>query len=94
MTRMLLALALACALTPIPWPWPWPFAPSAAAAEPPPLDWDVSGGHFYTQANGRGGFGGTGYSITNDPVAPFWSEFQRLGEVPELGYPASRRFLW
>ncbi|MCL4535846.1 MAG: hypothetical protein M1370_11900 [Bacteroidetes bacterium] len=30
----------------------------------------------------------------NDDNARFWDEFQRLGGVDELGYPASRRFVW
>ncbi|MBI2305248.1 MAG: hypothetical protein HYU86_10965 [Chloroflexi bacterium] len=59
---------------------------------PRPLDYPIPNGHFFTQMvyPQRG----PGYSITDDAVAPFWSEFQHLGEVPLLGYPASRRFLW
>ncbi len=43
------------------------------------LDFDVAGGHFYRQANGRGGEGDTGYSITDTDGIRFWDEFQRLG---------------
>ena len=49
-------------------------------------------GHFYTQANGQGGQGGSGYSVMDDDLAQFWSEFQRLGGVPVLGYPISQRY--
>ncbi len=62
--------------------------PSAAFAAD---DWDVPGGHFFTQT---GGGGGNGYSVTDDASAKFWSEFQRLGGVAAVGYPASRRFSW
>ncbi|MBI2940787.1 MAG: hypothetical protein HYY04_10155 [Chloroflexi bacterium] len=51
-------------------------------------DWDIPGGHFYTQAgDGRGG-----YAITDQDGIPFWTAFQQLGGVPALGYPASRRY--
>ena len=55
-------------------------------------DWDIPNGHFYTQTNG--GQAGTGYRVTNDGNARFWDEFQRLGGIDGLGYPASRRFSW
>lgn len=56
-------------------------------------DFDLPGGngHFYTQANGDAG-SAYGYRITNDNGINMWSEFQRLGGVAVLGYPASRRF--
>ncbi len=57
-------------------------------------DFDVPGGHFYTQANGQGGAGGTGFAIVDDSRAKFWSEFQRLGGATALGYPISRPFMW
>jgi hypothetical protein len=59
-----------------------------------PLDWAIDGGHFYTEANGQGGAGGTGFSVVDDASANFWSEFQRLGGIDVLGYPISRRFTW
>ncbi len=65
---------------------------SSAAEEVIPPDWDIPGGHFYTQANGKGGAGGTGFSVADEGGIPFWSEFQRLGGVPALGYPISHRF--
>jgi hypothetical protein len=72
-------------------------APSAPppAAEPPPgdgPDWAIEGGRFFTQTNG--GQAGRGYSVTNGNGLRFWDEFQRLGGVAGLGYPASRRFVW
>lgn len=69
--------------------WPFPLAADG-------LDYDLPGqaGHFYTQANGQGGRGGTGYSITNADGIPFWDAYQRLGGPNALGYPVSRRFVW
>lgn len=80
-----------------------------AAVAPPAhagaLDFDVPGGHFFTQANGQGGAGGLGYAVLDDnptqgdhptdgQTVQFWSEFQHLGGVATLGYPVSHRFLW
>lgn len=58
------------------------------------LDYELPNGHFYKQGNGAGGAGEAGFSVTDDEVAPFWSEFRRLGGPQRLGYPISRRFLW
>jgi spore germination protein YaaH len=59
------------------------------------LDWDIPNGHFFTQANGQpAGSKRLGYAITNDGDARFWDEYQRLGGVQNLGYPASHRFRW
>jgi hypothetical protein len=68
-----------------------PGYPVSAAS---PLDWPIPGGHFFTQANGQGGAGGNGYSVVDDPAAPFWTAFQQLGGVDALGYPISQRFTW
>jgi hypothetical protein len=54
-------------------------------------DYDIPGGHFYTQASG-GAPAGYGYRITNDGGIGFWDQFQKLGGVTALGYPSSRRF--
>src|SRR5579885_605210 len=64
--------------------------PGVASAQTP-ADWDVPGGHFFTQT---GGGGGRGYSVTDEGGVRFWSEFQRLGGVQAVGYPASQRFQW
>ena len=59
------------------------------------LDYNLAGGgHFYKQANGQGGAGETGFSVTDEGGIPFWSEYQRLGGPDVLGYPVSRRFVW
>ncbi len=59
------------------------------------LSWSIEKGHFFTEANGfPSGSSPKGYSIVDDKEAQFWSEFQRLGGVDRLGYPASRRFMW
>ncbi len=55
----------------------------------PDLDWDLPGGHYYTQA----GAGKGGYAIADDGGMAFWTAFQRLGGTGTLGYPASRRFV-
>lgn len=60
-----------------------------------PADYAITGGRFFTQtANGGNGFsvvdaGTDAYGQT----IRFWTEFQRLGGVTTLGYPASRRFV-
>ena len=58
------------------------------------LDYEISGGRFYTQGNGFGGGGGLGYAVIDDGDAPMWSEFQRQGGVGRLGYPVTNRFLY
>jgi hypothetical protein len=58
------------------------------------LDYSVPGGHFYTQGNGFGGGGGLGYAVFDDADVPMWSEYQRQGGVPRLGYPVTNRFLY
>lgn len=57
------------------------------------MDQEISGGHFYRQANGFGGRGDQGFLIWDEPGGPaFYSQFRELGGVDALGYPASRRF--
>ena len=68
--------------------------PAPAGAQSSGADYAIPGGHFYTQANGQGGAGGSGFAITDDSAARFWSEFRRLGGVNALGYPISDRFMW
>ncbi len=67
-----------------------PLSSGPLSAQAP--DFDIPGGHFYTQANGQGGAGGTGFSITDDGGVPFWTQFQELGGVDRLGFVSSRRF--
>lgn len=81
---VLIALLLAASLLP---------AAGTASAQQG-LDWDIPNGHFFTQANGAGGAGGTGFAVTNEGGINFWSEFQRLGGVEAIGYPISTRFTW
>ena len=76
--------------------------PGLAAAQDT-ADWDLPGGHFYTQAGGdtprpddgflaadRPGFG----FATGRNFVRFWSELGRYGGVGVVGYPASRPFEW
>jgi hypothetical protein len=72
------------------------FVPLVALPINPALQqFDVSlvNGHFYAQGNGFEGGGMLGYAVTDDDDAPLWSEFQRQGAVPRLGYPVSQRFV-
>src|SRR5437764_15368579 len=74
-------------------------ATPAATMAQSALDFPLPNGHFYTQANGAGGAGGTGYAIV-DAVetpgsfgatnVPFFTAFQQHGGVQSLGYPASQ----
>lgn len=69
----------------------------AAPAEPGDLDFAVSGGRFYKQANGQGGSGDRGFAILdggkdsqgNDIL--LYTGYQALGG-DGLGYPVSLRF--
>ena len=57
-------------------------------------DYPIPNGHFYTQTSGGGPESLVGYAISNDAGIPFWREYQRLGGIKTLGYPASRRYAW
>ncbi|MCL4531741.1 MAG: hypothetical protein M1582_00870, partial [Actinobacteria bacterium] len=64
--QLLFALAAAVALLAL---------ASPAGAAPGVLDYDVPGGHFFTQTNGGPlGSSPTGYSVTNEGGIPFWDE--------------------
>ena len=54
-------------------------------------DYDIAGGHFFTQTNGRKD-SRSGFAVTDADSIPFWSAFQALGGVDVLGYPVTRRF--
>ncbi len=60
-----------------------------AVAQSPARDWDVPGGHFFTQT---GGGQNSGFAVADGNDGAFWSEFRRLGGVESLGYPISRTF--
>ncbi|MHB1134778.1 MAG: cellulase family glycosylhydrolase [Chloroflexota bacterium] len=67
---------------------------SPAAAQTA-LDWDIPGGHYFTQTNGQAaGASQAGYSVTNNDGVPFWNEFNSQGGLQIVGYPMSRRFQW
>jgi hypothetical protein len=71
---------------------------SAAARQMPQTadttdaDWPIAAGHFFSQAGDA--TVRSGFAIVDDDNAQFWTEFQRLGGWRELGYPATRRFVW
>jgi hypothetical protein len=59
-----------------------------------PLDYDFPGGRFFTQTNGRPlGASAAGFAVTDSEGVRFWSEFQRLGGWPVIGYPITQRFM-
>lgn len=59
------------------------------------LDWRIANGHFYTQANGQTpGKNEKGFKVTDDDGIMFNRDFEWLGGVDVVGYPASRRFEW
>lgn len=66
---------------------------AVAGGGPPALDYTVGDGWCFSEANGRSG-GDTGYTAADAAGIPFWSEFQRRGGAPAVGYPASDRFTW
>ncbi|MDO8688899.1 MAG: hypothetical protein Q7R39_02605 [Dehalococcoidia bacterium] len=86
MKRMSWLLALIMVLTAL------PLGSSRVGADAP--DFDIPGGHFFTQTNGQGGAGSAGFGITDDIGIGFWSQFQALGGVNKLGYPSSQRFMY
>ncbi|MCS7001380.1 MAG: hypothetical protein NZ518_00885 [Dehalococcoidia bacterium] len=57
-------------------------------------DFPVQNGWFFSQANGRGGGGEVGFSVTNNEGIPFWTWWGRLGGLEVVGYPISDRFIW
>ncbi len=70
-----------------------PRSPESPSAARPP-DYDLPGGHFFTQANGRPpGVNAAGFAVTDEGGVRLWSEFQRLGGWPAMGYPISGRFV-
>ncbi len=85
MKRMSWLLALVMVLATL------PLGSGRVGADEP--DFDIQGGHFYTQANGQGGAGGAGFGITDDSGMAFWTQFQALGGVDKLGYASSQRFM-
>lgn len=67
------------------------FASAPSTSVPDKPDWDIPGGHFFTQT---GGGNGRGYAVIDDSSAKFWTAFKKLGGVQAVGYPASQRFQW
>jgi hypothetical protein len=67
-------------------------SPSPALAHVP--DYPIPSGHFFTQAAAAGPDSLLGYGISDEGGIPLWSEYQRLGGIRSMGYPASKRFIW
>src|SRR5688500_7528691 len=53
-------------------------------------DFAVQNGWFFSQA---GGGEERGYALSNDGDVAFWRDYQRLGGVRTLGFPASWRYV-
>jgi hypothetical protein len=87
MPRLLSAVVLAALLA-------MSLAPASVLADDS-SDFDVAGGHFFSQTNQTmTGPGAGGYSVSDWNGIPFWSYFTQNGGPEILGYPVSRRFLW
>ncbi len=65
---------------------------SPAGAETPP-DYDISGGHFFTQGAPAGSPAGSGFGVTDEQGIPFWTTYQDEGGLLRMGYPLSGRFI-
>jgi len=68
---------------------------SAAPAASAPSDWQTADGWFYTEVQSAPAASDGvpfGYAVTDRDGIPFWTEFQRLGGVGDLGYPVSQRY--
>jgi hypothetical protein len=66
--------------------------PNSAHAVASGADYDITGGHFFTQTNGRDKGAPSGFSVTDADGVPLWTSFNALGGVDVLGYPVTRRF--
>ena len=67
--------------------------PPAARAAAAGADFALPNGHFYSEANGRGGGPGeSGFAIVDSGGIPFWTVFVGGGGVAAFGYPVSRPF--
>jgi hypothetical protein len=55
-------------------------------------DWDVPGGHFFTQTVPAGTPPDSGYALLDGGGVQFWRDFVRLGGPAQLGYPVTTRF--
>lgn len=64
----------------------------AAQAEMPP-DYDIPGGHFFTQGAPSGSPEGSGFGVTDEQGIPFWTTYQAEGGLLRMGYPLSGRFI-
>jgi hypothetical protein len=67
----------------------WP-TPALAAGN---ADFPIPGGHWYSETNGFAFPTQIGYPVFDGGGIKLWSEFQRLGGVPVLGYPVSGPYL-
>ena len=54
-------------------------------------DYDITNGHFFSQASGLSGQGGLGFSIVDKLSEPaYWTAFKEFGGFERLGYVATR----
>jgi lipoprotein-anchoring transpeptidase ErfK/SrfK len=73
-----------------------PLAPLAAHAETTAAtivsDWDVPGGHFYTQTAPRDAVTDAGFLVSDGDGLTFWRDYKALGGPTQLGFPVSGRW--
>src|SRR5919202_5393221 len=83
--RRLVRIALALILFCLP-----AFGSVGRTAEAASADWEVPGGHFFTQTAPPG----QGFSVIDTNGPPFWTAVQRAGGIAATGYPISQPFSW
>ncbi|MCB9128172.1 MAG: hypothetical protein H6638_09750 [Ardenticatenales bacterium] len=86
MKRFILFLLLAVTLLIV-----TPLSDSVVTAAPGAQQSDgypIANGYFFTATAPEG----YGFAVVNDENAAFWTEFQRLGGLQNVGYPISQRF--
>src|SRR5947208_900801 len=73
---------------------PMPMGGAALAQSAPTEgdEYDIPGGHFFTEGAPNGQQTGLGFAVFDGNGASLWTAFQSAGGVAQLGYPTSRRF--
>ncbi len=62
-----------------------------AQLAPDSADYDIPGGHFFTETSS---VPGEGFAVTDEAGIPFWTAYIAMGGASELGYPISGRFVF
>lgn len=72
--------------------WPAASAYAQAAEVEKVPDWDVPGGHFYTQGAPTDAPADSGFVLADAGDVPFWREYRAMGGPAQLGFPVSSRY--